>query len=33
MGESMDDTKLNIPTTVPNISVLNNDDTVRVENL
>ena len=32
MGESMDDTKLNIPTTVPNISVLNNDDTVRVEN-
>ena len=32
MGQSMDDTKLNIPITVPNISVLNNDDTVRVEN-
>ena len=33
MGESMDDTKLNIAITDPNISILNNSDTVRVENL
>ena len=33
MGESMDDTKLNIAITEPNISVLNNSDTVRIENL
>ena len=33
MGESMDDTKLNIAITEPNISILNNSDTVRVENL
>jgi len=33
MGESMDDTKLNIAITVPNISISNNSDTVRVENL
>ena len=29
----MDDTKLNIAITEPNISILNNSDTVRVENL
>ena len=33
MGESMDDTKLNIAITEPNISILNNSDTVRIENL
>ena len=33
MGESMDDTKLNIAITEPNISILNNSDTVRVENI
>ena len=33
MGESMDDTKLNIAITEPNISIINNSDTVRVENL
>ena len=33
MGESMTDTKLNIAITEPNITILNNSDTVRVENL
>ena len=32
IGESMTDTKLNVPITVPNISILNCSDTVRVEN-
>ena len=33
MGESMTDTKLNIAVTEPNITIVNNSDTVRVENL
>ena len=33
MGESMTDTKLNIAVTEPNITILNNSDTVRIENL
>ena len=32
IGESMTDTKLNVPITEPNISILNCSDTVRVEN-
>ena len=33
MGESMTDTKLNIAVTEPNITIVNNSDTVRIENL
>ena len=32
IGESMTETKLNVPITEPNISILNSPDTVRVEN-